>query len=102
MFYELLYFSPEARHGCYILFSRCCSCCCSKAGPDVEMASDDEKGQMLHAQQHNEDQVMDDGNVPLQSKEEGKYLKKKFESIFTKKRSPALVLGNFGRFLDFT
>ena len=39
------------------------------------MASDDEKGQMLHAQQHNEDQVMDDGNVPLQSKEEGKFLK---------------------------
>lgn len=66
------------------------------------MASDDEKGQMLHAQQHNEDQVMDDGNVPLQSKEEGKYLKKNFESIFAKKRSPALVLGNFGRFLDFT
>jgi len=73
LLHPLLYFtfSPEARHGCYILFSRCCSCCCSKAGPDVEMASDDEKGQMLHAQQHNEDQVMDDGNVPLQSKEEG-------------------------------
>jgi hypothetical protein len=50
------------------------------------MASDDEKGQMLHAQQHNEDQVMDDGNVPLQSKEEGKYLKKKIESILTKKK----------------
>lgn len=36
-------FSPEARHGVYILFSRMCSCCCSKSS-DVEVASDDEKG----------------------------------------------------------
>jgi len=62
-------FSPEARHGAYILFSRCCSCCCSKSGPDLEMASDDEKGQMLQQQQHNEE-LQDDGNVPLQSKQE--------------------------------
>lgn len=71
--HPLLYFtfSPEARHGAYILFSRCCSCCCSKSGPDLEMASDDEKGQMLQQAQQNEDQAMDDGsNVPLQSKQE--------------------------------
>ena len=72
LLHPLLYFtfSPEARHGAYILFSRCCSCCCSKAGPDLKMASDDEKGQMLHQQQQNEDQLQDDGNVPLQSKQE--------------------------------
>ena len=72
LLHPLLYFtfSPEARHGAYILFSRCCSCCCSKSSPDVEVASDDEKGQMLN--QQNDDQGhMDDGsNVPLQSKVE--------------------------------
>lgn len=70
LLHPLLYFtfSPEARHGVYILFSRCCSCCCSKSGPDVEVASDDEKGQMLH---QNDDQAHDDAsNVPLQSKQE--------------------------------
>jgi len=67
LLHPLLYFtfSPEARHGAYILFSRCCSCCCSKsAGMDVEVASDDEKGQMLQ----NEDQgaALDDShNAPL-------------------------------------
>jgi len=62
LLHPLLYFtfSPEARHGAYILFSRCCSCCCTKSTADVEAASDDEKGQML-----NEDQ-----EVPLQSKQE--------------------------------
>ena len=62
LLHPLLYFtfSPEARHGAYILFSRCCSCCCTKSTADVETASDDEKGQML-----NEDQ-----EVPLQSKQE--------------------------------
>jgi len=72
LLHPLLYFtfSPEARHGAYILFSRCCSCCCSKAGPDLEMASDDEKGQMLHQQQQNEDQLQLEDNVPLQSKQE--------------------------------
>lgn len=70
LLHPLLYFtfSPEARHGAYILFSRCCSCCCSKSSPDVEVASDDEKGQML---QNEDQQAMDDGsNVPLQSKQE--------------------------------
>ncbi len=33
----------------------------------MEVASDDEKGQML---QQNDDQGHDDGNVPLQSKQE--------------------------------
>ena len=72
LLHPLLYFtfSPEARHGAYILFSRCCSCCCSKAGPDLEMASDDEKGQMLHQQQQNEDQLQLEDYVPLQSKQE--------------------------------
>ena len=48
-----------------LFYSRCCSCCCSKsAGMDVEVASDDEKGQMLQ----NEDQgaALDDShNAPL-------------------------------------
>ena len=70
------------------------------------MASDDEKGQMLHAQQHNEDQVMDDGNVPLQSKEEGKLKKNKFSKIFKKKEKKRDHLGHgledFGRFMGFT
>ena len=70
LLHPLLYFafSPEARHGVYILFSRMCSCCCSKSSPDVEVASDDEKGQMLNA----DDQVVHDdaANVPLQSKHE--------------------------------
>jgi len=76
LLHPLLYFafSPEARHGAYIMFSRCCSCCCSKSSPDVEVASDDEKGQMLHNQQneHTNDQGLheDDPNVPLQSKQE--------------------------------
>lgn len=79
-------FSPEARHGCYILFTRMCSCCCSKSSEDAEAASDDEKGRMLankdDSQQHNNaaaaaeeaaattegEQVAD--NVPLQSKQE--------------------------------
>jgi hypothetical protein len=71
LLHPLLYFtfSPEARHGAYILFSRCCSCCCSKSSPDVEVASDDEKGQML--QNDNAQQPDEDGsNVPLQSKQE--------------------------------
>ena len=71
LLHPLLYFtfSPEARHGVYILFSRMCSCCCSKSGPDIEVASDDEKGQMLNAA---DDQVVHDdaANVPLQSKQE--------------------------------
>jgi len=74
LLHPLLYFtfSPEARHGAYILFSRCCSCCCSKSSSDVEMASDDEKGQMLQNAQQNEDQGHGDdaSNVPLQSKQE--------------------------------
>jgi NitT/TauT family transport system substrate-binding protein len=39
---------------------------------DVEIASDDEKGQMLQQQHHPEDQACnnDDPNVPLQSKQE--------------------------------
>ena len=72
LLHPLLYFafSPEARHGAYIMFSRCCSCCCSKSSPDVEVASDDEKGQML-AQQQNEhpEHGLEEG-VPLQSKQE--------------------------------
>ena len=33
LLHPLLYFafSPEARHGAYIMFTRCCSCCCPKA-----------------------------------------------------------------------
>jgi hypothetical protein len=61
LLHPLLYFtfSPEARHGLCILFSRMCSCCCSKsaAGDDVEMASDDEKGQMLQMHHLEQDQV---------------------------------------------
>ncbi|XP_040581083.1 neuropeptide receptor 22 isoform X2 [Lepeophtheirus salmonis] len=52
--HPLIYFafSPEVRHGAYILFSRCCSCCCSSSSKsggseDGEIASDDEKGRML-------------------------------------------------------
>ena len=76
LLHPLLYFtfSPEARHGAYILFSRMCSCCCNKSGQDVEVASDDEKGQMLanaedphHMHGHD---GMDASNVPLQSKQE--------------------------------
>lgn len=76
LLHPLLYFtfSPEARHGVYILFSRMCSCCCSKSGQDVEVASDDEKGQMLtnaedQHHMHGHD-GMDASNVPLQSKQE--------------------------------
>ena len=49
LLHPLLYFtfSPEARHGVFVLFRKCCSCCCSKSGDDAEMASDDEKGRML-------------------------------------------------------
>ena len=79
LLHPLLYFtfSPEARHGCYILFSRCCSCCCSKSGADVEAASDDEKGRMLANKDDGQinatagnaaEQAAD--NVPLQSKQE--------------------------------
>jgi hypothetical protein len=76
LLHPLLYFtfSPEARHGVYILFMRMCSCCCSGSGQDVEIASDDEKGQMLanaedphHMHGHD---GMDPSNVPLQSKQE--------------------------------
>ena len=73
MLHPLLYFtfSPEARHGCCILFSRLYSCCCTKSGVDVEVASDDEKGQMLNAQDHNASgHDIDQANVPLQSKQE--------------------------------
>lgn len=73
LLHPLLYFtfSPEARHGCCILFSRLCSCCCTKSGVDVEVASDDEKGQMLNAQDHNASgHDIDQANVPLQSKQE--------------------------------
>ena len=50
------------------LDSRCCSCCCTKSSPDIEVASDDEKGQML---QNADEGAMEDGsNVPLQSKQE--------------------------------
>lgn len=76
LLHPLLYFtfSPEARHGVYILFSRMCSCCCSKSSPDVEVASDDEKGQMLNTA-NSDDQMggsghPDDHAVPLQSKQE--------------------------------
>ena len=39
---------------------------------DIEEASDDEKGQMLQLQHHQEDhfQSNDDANVPLQSRQE--------------------------------
>lgn len=39
---------------------------------DLEGASDDEKGQMLHHQHNPDDQVqsIDEANVPLQSKQE--------------------------------
>lgn len=76
LLHPLLYFtfSPEARHGAYILFSRMCSCCCNKSGQDVEVASDDEKGQMLanaedQHHMHGHDGI-DASNVPLQSKQE--------------------------------
>ena len=73
LLHPLVYFafSPEARHGVYILFRRCCSCCCSKSGDDVEMASDDEKGRMLGNDKNNVGAVGGDGaDVPLQSKQE--------------------------------
>jgi len=79
LLHPLLYFtfSPEARHGCAVLFSRLCSCCCSKSGSDVEVASDDEKGQMLNDRHGNDmdghaggHMDMDQANVPLQSKQE--------------------------------
>lgn len=75
LLHPLLYFafSPEARHGAYIMFTRCCSCCCPKANAeyDVKMTSDEEKGQMLNGQHQNEEQFQDDGaNVPLQSNQE--------------------------------
>lgn len=67
-------FSPEARHGVYILFTRMCSCCCTKSASDEleQGASDDEKGQMLQHQHNPDDQVqsIDEANVPLQSKQE--------------------------------
>lgn len=62
-------FSPEARHGVYILFTRMCSCCCSKGGDDVEVASDDEKGRML-GKENNDQHGNDASGVPLQSKQE--------------------------------
>jgi hypothetical protein len=64
-------FSPEARHGVYILFRKMCSCCCSKSTDDVEVASDDEKGRMLGKEEKNNTMMAgaDDG-VPLQSKQE--------------------------------
>lgn len=72
LLHPLLYFtfSPEARHGVYILFTRMCSCCCSGAGQDIEVASDDEKGQMLvnAHDQHGHDGM--DSGVPLQGKGE--------------------------------
>lgn len=75
LLHPLLYFtfSPEARHGVYILFTRMCSCCCRGSDADIEVASDDEKGQMLrnadHGDMHGHD-GMDASNVPLQSKQE--------------------------------
>ena len=76
LLHPLLYFtfSPEARHGVYILFTRMCSCCCRGSGADIEVASDDEKGQMLanaddQHHMHGHD-GMDASNVPLQSKQE--------------------------------
>lgn len=76
LLHPLLYFtfSPEARHGVYILFTRMCSCCCRGSGADIEVASDDEKGQMLanpddQHHMHGHD-GMDASNVPLQSKHE--------------------------------
>lgn len=67
-------FSPEARHGVYILFTRMCSCCCNRSSQELEVASDDEKGQMLtnaddQHHMHGHD-GMDASNVPLQSKQE--------------------------------
>jgi len=74
LLHPLLYFifSPEARHGAYILFSRCCSCCCPKSNDeyDLKITSDEEKGQMLNGQHQTEDQFQDDGNVPMQSNQE--------------------------------
>ena len=71
MLHPLLYFafSPEARHGVYILFTRMCSCCCSSSSQDIEVASDHEKGPMLNA---TDDGVGhdDSASVPLQSKQE--------------------------------
>ena len=69
--------SISSRNGCAVLFSRLCSCCCSKSGSDVEVASDDEKGQMLNDRHGNDmdghaggHMDMDQANVPLQSKQE--------------------------------
>eukprot|EP00096_Caligus_rogercresseyi_P008141 TRINITY_DN2652_c0_g1_i3.p1 TRINITY_DN2652_c0_g1~~TRINITY_DN2652_c0_g1_i3.p1 ORF type:complete len:470 (-),score=88.61 TRINITY_DN2652_c0_g1_i3:1826-3235(-) len=47
-----LMFSPEIRHGAYLLFSHCCPCCCggqkkSRSNDCGDMPSDDEKGRML-------------------------------------------------------
>jgi len=78
LLHPLVYFafSPEARHGVYILFRRCCACCCSKSGDDVEMASDDEKGRMLGSNDKNNVAIVggggggDGADVPLQSKQE--------------------------------
>ena len=63
LLHPLLYFtfSPEARHGVFVLFRKCCSCCCSKSGDDAEMASDDEKGRMLGNQaSHRHSEVQGD------------------------------------------
>ena len=74
LLHPLLYFafSPEARHGCCVLFSRLCSCCCTKSGADVEVASDDEKHAMMHndANATGNHDMLDQSNVPLQSKQE--------------------------------
>lgn len=74
LLHPLLYFtfSPEARHGVYILFSRMCSCCCTKSDRDVEVASDDEKGRMLDNKKETENNAVgeDQAGVPLQSKQE--------------------------------
>jgi hypothetical protein len=76
LLHPLVYFmlSPEARHGVYILFSRMCSCCCSKRARDAEVASDDEKGRMLTKEDGcdggNATGGHDGANVPLQSKQE--------------------------------
>merc|ERR1712223_1917753 len=39
LLHPLLYFafSPEARHGAYIMFTRCCSCCCPKANAEYDV-----------------------------------------------------------------
>ena len=75
LLHPLLYFtfSPEARHGVYILFTRMCSCCCSNSSGEMEVASDDEKGQMLanaDDQHHMHGHDGMDPNPPLQSKQE--------------------------------